>query len=239
MERRATSQLRGARIDCRADLGVESLKRGWGEFVGPEATRLDNVIAIGSGILGLAYARASATRVGAGRIAREALGALALDLFGGAYVNNTRACVRWYERAGQGRREHLVFAACHLHPLIVGVTDQRVGARNNGVAWGLVHYGYMLLATAVIRASPSRRRDLGAMLTVGGLVLDGVLDRSAAAPWFAWTYYPKLLLGHAAGSLWPDEHLGVDRWVASIGTTVYSESMKRTHDRPSADGTSR
>lgn len=226
-------------ISSIAEHRVESLQRSWGKFVGPEATRVNNVIAIGSGIIGLAYARESATRAGAGSVSRETLGVLALDLFGGAYVNNTRACVRWYERAGQGRREHLVFAACHLHPLIVGATGQRDGERDNGMAWGLVHYGYMLLGTAVIRAFPARRRGLGAMLTAGGLVLDAVLGRSAAAPWFAWTYYPKLLLGHAAGSLWPDEYLGVDRWVASTRDTVYSESMRRTHDRPSPDGTLR
>ena len=67
----------------------------------------------------------------------------------------------------------------------------------------------MLLATAVIRACPPQRRGSGVALTVGGLVLDRVLGPSTVAPWFTWTYYPKLLMGHAAGSLWPDDDLGL------------------------------
>ncbi|MCH8571959.1 hypothetical protein LSI54_11415 [Nesterenkonia sp. AY15] len=191
---------------------VESLRRSWAEFVGPEATRANNTLAVSSGIIGLFYSYRSAKRAGAGRFSQTALGALALDLFGGAYVNNTRACVRWYERAGQGAREHCAFAALHVHPLIVGAVDQRIGERSNGVSWASAHYGYMMLATAITRSCPSRRRSLGAILTVGGLLLDHALRRSAVAPWFAWTYYPKLLLGHAAGSLWPDEDLGVEHF---------------------------
>lgn len=189
---------------------VEALTRSWAEFIGPEASRVNNAVAVSFGIVGLIFARRSAQRAGAGGVCQAAIGVLALDLFGGAYVNNTRACVRWYERAGQGTREHLTFAASHVHPLVVGVADERIGRRNNGVVYSSAHYGYMMLATAVIRRCPSQRRPLGLVLAAGGLLLDRALGRSAVAPWFASIYYPKLLTGHAAGSLWPDEDLGVE-----------------------------
>jgi hypothetical protein len=66
-----------------------------------------------------------------------------------------------------------------------------------------------VLSTAIIRRSPNHRRSLGLALTAGGLVLDRVLGSSTVAPWFAWSYYPKLLMGHAAGSLWPETDIGV------------------------------
>lgn len=94
----------------------------------------------------------SARRHGAGPATTTVIALLGFDLGGGVYVNNTRACARWYEHPGQGTREHLAFAG-------------------------------------------------------GGLVLDRVLGPSHAAGWFAGAYYPKLLMGHAAASLWSDEQL--------------------------------
>lgn len=38
--------------------------------------------------------------------------------------------------------------------------------------------------------------------SAAGLVLDHRLGRSSVAPWFAPVYYTKLLIGHAAGSIW-------------------------------------
>lgn len=61
----------------------------------------------------------------------------------------------------------------------------------------------MLASAAVITTSPRRRRLLLAGAATGvGLCLDHLLGSSTAAPWFAPVYYTKLLIGHAAGSLW-------------------------------------
>ena len=57
---------------------------------------------------------------------------MAADLWGGAWANNTPASVRWYERAGQGEREHLAFAGAHVHPFVVA----RVDRRRAWWAWG-------------------------------------------------------------------------------------------------------
>lgn len=187
----------------------ESVKRGWANLVGPEATGANTTIALGSAVVGLVGAVMWAKRNGASVASTTTMAVLAADLVGGAYVNNTRASVRWYERAGQDDADHLRFAALHGHPLVVAWADHRVGARDNVAAWAAAQYGYMMLSTAIIRRSPTHRRSLGLALTAGGLVLDRALGGSTVAPWFAWSYYPKLLMGHAAGSLWPETDIGV------------------------------
>jgi len=184
-------------------------RRSWAEFVGPEATRTNTVLTVAASAGGLVASVWTARRAGANTAVTTALSALATDLAGGAYVNNTRACARWYERPGQGHRQHLQFAGLHLHPVAIALAARSVGHQDRVLGWSASHYGYLMAATAVIRGLPRRRRGLGVALTAGGLVLDRVLGPSTVAPWFAWTYYPKLLLGHAASSLWTDEDLGV------------------------------
>lgn len=186
---------------------LQRVKRGWREFVGPEATSTNTSVALVSGAVGAVGASLVATRRGAALLTSTALGLSALDLVGGAYVNNTRACARWYERAGQGTAAHLKFAALHVHPILVARLDHRMGKRQSAVSWACAHYTYMMLATIGLRAFPAYRRSLGIGLTAGGLLLDRMLRPSTVAPWFAWAYYPKLIMGHAAASLWTDADL--------------------------------
>jgi hypothetical protein len=87
----------------------------WDRFVGPGASWAENAgtfaFAAAGAILGDGWDRRAATNE------RALLRALAFDLWGGAWVNNTRASVEWYERPGQGARRHITFAALHLlHP---------------------------------------------------------------------------------------------------------------------------
>ncbi|WP_402375921.1 hypothetical protein [Isoptericola rhizosphaerae] len=188
-------------------LGRGEVRRFWAELVGPEATPVDHALTVATTVAGAVVAPLVARRAGAGRAGAVAACLLAVDLSGGAYVNNTRACARWYERPGQGEADHLTFAALHVHPAVVAWIDRGIGRRVPGVTWAAAHYAYLMGSTAVIRRFPARRRPLGVALTVGGLALDAALGPSARAPWFAWTYYPKLLLGHAAAALWSDEDL--------------------------------
>lgn len=191
-----------------ATLKGAALRRAWGEFVGPEATPANNVLTAVTTVVGAVAAalvararRASPPRVGVASL-------LAVDLAGGAYVNNTRACARWYERPGQGFGAHVSFAALHVHPVVVAWLDaESPGRRVHPASWAAAHYAYLMASTVVIRRYPARRRALGVALTVGGLALDGALGPSPRAPWFAWAYYPKLLLGHASAALWSDEDL--------------------------------
>jgi hypothetical protein len=185
------------------------MRRAWGEFVGPEATPVNHVVTAAATVAGAVVAPLVARRRGAGAARAATACLLAVDLAGGAYVNNTRACARWYERPGQGEAEHLTFAALHVHPAAVAWLDRgdARGRRVPGPVWAAAHYAYLMGATVALRRLPSRRRPLGFALTVGGLALDVALGPSRAAPWFAWTYYPKLLMGHAAAALWSDDDL--------------------------------
>jgi hypothetical protein len=188
-----------------------TLRHAWGEFVGPEATPANHVLTALTTLVGAVAAPAVARARGAGPRRAVAACLLAIDLAGGAYVNNTRACARWYERPGQGDGTHDAFAALHVHPAAVAWLDAGTaghgGRREHPAAWAAAQYGYLMAATVVVRRNPARRRVLGVALTAGGLVLDAALGPSRVAPWFAWTYYPKLVLGHASAALWSDEDL--------------------------------
>jgi hypothetical protein len=184
------------------------LRTAWDEFVGPEATAVDNTLTLGAGMAGLAVAP---SLTGAARALPRGeamlLRVLAADLWGGVVANNTRACARWYERPGQTDADHLRFAAAHLHPVLVAILDRRAprGRLPAGVG-AVARYGYLLLATVVIRRARGDRRRLAAVaLTLGGIVLDRALGPAATAPWFGPAYYAKLLLGHAGAALWPPD----------------------------------
>jgi hypothetical protein len=161
------------------------------------------------------------------RFARKRLGAAqnlllvcaAVDLWGGAWANNTLACARWYERPGQTDADHLRFAAAHLHPLVLAGIEGGGGSRLRRAG---LHYAYLLGATWVIRRAGRHRRVLGVACTVGGVTLDRVLGPSAAAPWFGPVFYAKLLLGHAAAALWPDSAIARTRASARVNGTVSS-----------------
>jgi hypothetical protein len=154
-------------------------------------------------------------------------GLLALDLWGGAWANNTEACARWYERPGQGNAQHYGFAALHVHPALIAWLDRAERRRLPGWAWAAAHYAYLMAATVAIRRLPRHRRVLGWGLTAGGLVLDRVLGVPDRAPWFAAAYYSKLLLGHAAAALWSDTALHADG-----GVVEFPRGAPRSSARP-------
>ncbi|WP_232330494.1 hypothetical protein [Nocardia fusca] len=189
---------------------IARVRRSWAEFVGPEATRTNNILTLAAGAAGLLGPARVARRKGAGPSATALVSMLGVDLVGGAYVNNTKACARWYERPGQEAKHHLRFAALHIHPAVIAYLDSNVERQPNAVRWATAHYTYMMLSTWAIRNVPEHRRSLGVTLTAGGLLLDRALGPSEVAPWFAWTYYPKLLLGHAATALWRERDLDTE-----------------------------
>jgi hypothetical protein len=186
------------------------MRTAWGEFVGPEATAVENTLTLGAGLAGLLVAPSLTTAARALPHGEDLLlRALAADLWGGVVANNTRACVRWYERPGQTDADHLRFAAAHLHPLLVAVLARRERPlRVSGLTWAGSHYGYLMLATALIRRARGRRRLAAAALTLGGIALDRATRPAAVAPWFGPVYYGKLLLGHAGAALWPVQPAG-------------------------------
>lgn len=197
---------------------IGGLRKGWYDLVGPETTPAGSAIALGLGVLGVAAAPALARPLlPAGR--RVALALMAADLWGGAWVNNTRACARWYERAGQTDGDHLRFAAAHLHPVAVAWLDSGQTHRVPPPVWAGAHYAYLMAATVAIRRAGRGRRALGVAATIGGVVLDRALGPSAAAPWFAPVFYAKLLSGHAAAALWSRDALAQPGDVTATAST--------------------
>ena len=192
------------------------IRKSWAEFVGPETTATNTKITLGLAMLG-AVAAPYAIRSGPdlGRAQKMILRLVAFDIWGGAWVNNTKTCARWYERPGQTNADHVAFAALHLHPAVVAWMDSERPRRTQvpALAWAAAHYGYMILSTAAIRYAPRRRRELGVVLTAGGFVLGAALGPSQVAPWFAPVYYTKLLLGHASAALWSDAALAGRRHI--------------------------
>ncbi len=130
-----------------------------------------------------------------------------MDIWGGAWANNTRSCARWYERPGQGTTEHLAFAAVHLHPFVLARYDRGLRTRTSPATWAGLTYGYMLAATSAIRLFPRHRRALGILTTVGAVTLDRTLGPSPTAPWLGPAFATKLLLGHASAALYSDRAL--------------------------------
>ena len=196
-----------ARTSCRHTAEVGWLRRSWGEFVGPEAAAVENAGTLSSAAAGAVLA----PRLDAGRprgsVATIGLSLLAMDIWGGAWANNTRSCARWYERPGQGTAQHLAFAAVHVDPFVLAGYDRGLRTRTRSVVWAGVTYGYMLAATSVIRRYPTHRRWLGIATTLGAVALDQALGPSPTAPWFAPAFAKKLLLGHASAALWSDAAL--------------------------------
>lgn len=177
----------------------------WDRFAGPSASRTDSTVTFAVAVAGAVWGgKGLGDRATVGRALL--MRAMAIDLWGGACVNNTRSCVRWYERPGQGFGEHMAFAAAHvLHPAVIVAVDHNAGTRSgmSAARWTLTHYGWMVVSAALItRAHRRSRLPVALAASAAGVLLDRVLEPSAAARWFAPIYYSKLLIGHAAGSIW-------------------------------------
>lgn len=177
----------------------------WDRLIGPGASSAETTAilatAIGGGIATAVLARRTPRW---GRVAATALG---FDLWGGVVANSMPTCVRWYERPGQGTREHVVFAAGHVHPFVIALLDRRARAEDgspDGWRWAAGQYLWMLGSTAAVVTAPRRlRRRLGLAATAVGIALDRLAGPSPNAPWFAPVYHGKLLAGHAGAGAFP------------------------------------
>ena len=183
------------------------LRRNWGEFVGPEASAAENAGSLASAGAGTVVAPMLDAGRPRSRVATAGLSLIAMDIWGGAWANNTRSCARWYERPGQATRRHLQFAALHVHPFAIAAFDRGLRERTSPVVWAWLAYGYMVAATATIRRFPGHRRALGVLTTIGAVALDRILGPSPTANWFAPAFATKMLLGHASAALWSDTAL--------------------------------
>lgn len=170
----------------------------WDRFIGPGATLAENVLILGGGtvlallILLYAWLHQPANGWSAGHYAILAL--LALDIGGGLIANATAVTRRWYQRPGQGVRQHLGFVALHfIHPLLVAWFF-----RAGDWLYFAVVYGWLLLATFLLLQAPAYLKSplayffTGLAITISLLLFPPV----AGLGWFIPFLYLKLLAGH-------------------------------------------
>ncbi|NWF68094.1 MAG: hypothetical protein HXY40_03325 [Chloroflexi bacterium] len=166
-------------------------------FFGPGTTRAEIWLEVGSGLAAavalVIYAAANALDWSLVQYVVAAL--LAEDLVGGVATNAASSGKRWYHRAGQGFRQHMLFIVIHaVQPALV-VLFFRPGD------WGFfaLVYGYLLLAAALILRSPLYlQRPLALLALCGGFLITFYgLSPTPGLEWFIPVYYVKLLVSHA------------------------------------------
>lgn len=124
---------------------------------------------------------------------------LGADLMGGVFTNASNAAKRNYDTTG-GDRGVLLFAAGHVHPLILPLLF------DVGWLWAGCLYGGMVGTTAMVVALPLVLRRPAAMVlyATGLAVLMTLVPVPAALAWVAPVFLLKLLLAHGVREpVWP------------------------------------
>lgn len=127
---------------------------------------------------------------------------LALDVLGGVVANALNSCKRFYHSPLQPQetgftalaKNHLAFAAFHVHPLIIGV----IFGRMNWV-YGLSWYILLVASAAIILRLPLYLRRPAAL---GLIVLALLLNFYLIVPvmgfeWFVPALFLKIVYGHS------------------------------------------
>ncbi len=165
-------------------------------FVGPGATRAERLLQFVPTLfvtLGL-IATAVLSDWGWTPVQLIIAAVLTLDMVGGVITNATSAGKRWYHRAGQGFRQHMMFVLIHIvqPTLLVLFFDP---GNWMFVAAG---YGYLVLASLLILLTPLYlQRPLAGLLLVLSFFLSlYVLPVPQHFEWFLPVFYTKLLSSH-------------------------------------------
>lgn len=209
----------------------EGLLGSWDRLVGPGASARENVGTVVSAVVGRVVASRSGSQ-DQGRRRRATsliLEAMAIDLWGGAWCNNTLAATRWYHRDGHGPSDRLRFARAHLHPFVLAWMDVEGGSTRDRWLWACAVYGYLMAAVPFVERGNRERRGLFA--TIGGVAVDVRLGPSPTAPWFGPIYFVKLLAGHVGGARLAASFTG-DRRADAGDDDHTGEAVKVQHPSP-------
>lgn len=167
----------------------------WDRFIGPGATRAENVLILLWATLFTAEVVAYALWAGLGWSALQlvVVAVLAFDIGGGVPANASNCAKRWYHRPGQGFWEHFAFPLIHVHPFVLALLFP-------GFGWGTaaVVYVYLLVAAIVVLLSPLYLKRpvafvLYSVALLGGLYALGV---PPGLEWFVPLFFLKLLVAH-------------------------------------------
>jgi len=165
-------------------------------FVGPGATRAELLLQFVPTVI-VAVSLVAAAIIGDWGWTPVQLivaGVLTLDMVGGVITNATSSGKRWYHRAGQGFRQHLLFVLIHIAQPTLVVLFFDPG--NWMFAAG--SYAYLVLAALLILFTPFYlQRPLAGLLLIGGVFLSlYVLPVPQHFEWFLPVFYTKLLSSH-------------------------------------------
>jgi len=172
------------------------LPGSWDRFIGPGATRAENLLIVGAAVVaGLALPLCALLRdLGWTVLQLIGGGLVAADLAGGVVANAAGPAKSWYHRAGQGFWQHLGFVGLHIVDiaLVAGLFRRMDWAYAAGV------YGYLLLATVVALVVPLYLQRPAALLLYGGAILLNayLLPPTAGMEWFVPVLFLKLLVAH-------------------------------------------
>lgn len=169
----------------------------WDRFVGPGMSVGENVLMVGSTVVGGMLVAAHLNAMGLSW-PLVLLGALiGADVIGGAVCNMTETTKRWYHRPKQRSRDHLGFITLHLlHVVAVAWAFRGEGF---DAAYALTVGGWLIASAALVLYVPaSLRRPLATILYAVALGLSlYALGPTPGLEWFVPLLFVKLLIGHA------------------------------------------
>lgn len=168
----------------------------WDRFVGPGATRAENLL---QSVVPVVAGVAAAANPLAAQLAWpwwKALvaGLLAADLAGGVVTNATNTAKRWYHRGGQTAWHHLAFVAVH----IVQVALVGVLFRSHDWTFVAITYGAAVTGSAAISFAPAYlQRPIATTLYMLLLVASTYfIPATPGLEWFLPVFFLKLLVAH-------------------------------------------
>ena len=168
----------------------------WDKFIGPGATRSEQILSLVPSILAAVAISYYAYRnqLGWNLVLYIVAALLAFDIVGGVITNATSSAKRWYHREGQGFVQHFGFVAVHAFQIFL-------------VAWlfrgfdmtffGVI-YLYLLFSALMTLTVPLYiQRSVALLFVCGAIILSTyVLSPTAGFEWFIPFLFIKLLVSH-------------------------------------------
>ncbi|MCA9912640.1 MAG: hypothetical protein KC496_04810 [Anaerolineae bacterium] len=172
--------------------------KAWDEFMGPGATRAEEVLQIAgmlllSALVGL-YWWLQWERLQWTALQTIITTIFLLDLSGGIVVNASNSAKRWYHREGYTLRQHMTFIGVHLLHLVAFALLFDA----YGLDFVLVNYGFLMGATLLLWVVPLYvQRPLGFLLYALAILMSLYwFAHPAGMEWFLPMFYLKLILAH-------------------------------------------
>lgn len=168
----------------------------WDKFIGPGATKSEQMLSLVPSILMAAAVMvyAYSNNLPWSLVQYSVAALLAFDITGGIITNATSSAKRWYHRNGQGFKQHFGFVALHaLQIFLVAWFFRGVDV----VFFGGV-YSYLLIAAGSVLTVPRRVQRSVALLFMCGAILLSLYAFSPTAgfEWFIPFLFIKLLVSH-------------------------------------------